>query len=81
MRRFQSLYRYCILFVPHLNGEELVISINYSIGTGEGCLERRLPGVGTYEDELGVEQLVWDVGPGGAMGDGRDRLEVSNLLA
>ena len=69
------------MLVSHLDGEKLVISINDSIGTGEGCLERRLPGVGTYEDELGLEQSVWYIGLGSAMGDGRDRLEVANLLA
>ena len=71
MCRLQSVYRYCILFVSHLDGEKLVIPIDYSIGTGERCLERCLPGVGSYEHELGVDQLVWDVGPGSAMGDGR----------
>ena len=78
---FQSVYRYCVLPISHLYGEKLVISIDDSIGTGEGCLERRLPGVCAYENVLGVEQTVWDVGLGSAMGDGRDRLEVSNLLA
>ena len=77
----QSVYRYCVLPVSHLNGEKLVISIDDSIGTGEGCLERRLPGICANKDKFGIEQPVWDIGLGRAMGDGRDRSEISNFLA
>ena len=77
---FQSVNRHGVLFISHLYGEKLVISLDDSIGTGEGSLERRLPGVCAYEDVLGVEQTVRDIGLGRAMCDGRDRLEVSNLL-
>ena len=81
MRLFQPVYRNRVLLVPHLDCEELVIAVDDSIGTCEGCLERGLPGIGADEHELGVEQPVWDIGLGRAMGDGRDRLEVPDLLS
>ena len=69
------------MFVPHLDCEELVVAVYDSIGTGEGCLERGLSGIGADEYELGLEQAVWDVGLGRSVGDGGDWLEVSDLLS
>ena len=69
------------MLVPHLEREELVVAVNDSIGTREGCLERGLSGIGADEYELGLEQAVWDVGLGRSVGDGGDWLEVSDLLS
>ena len=76
----QPVYRHRVLLVPHLEREELVVAVNDSIGTCEGCLERGLSGIGADEYELGLEQAVWDVGLGRSVSDGRDRSEVFDLL-
>ena len=70
-----------ILSVSHLKGEKFVVAVDDSIGTGEGCLERCLPGVCADKDKFGIEQPVRNVGLGRAVGDGRNWSEVSDFLA
>jgi hypothetical protein len=70
-----------ILPVSHLKGEKFVVAVDDSIGTSEGCLERRLPGICANKDKFGIKQPVWDIGLGRAVGDGGDRSEISNFLA
>jgi hypothetical protein len=77
---FETVDRDVVFPGAHLKGEKLIRTVDDSIWTFIGCLERGFSCIGSDKHELCLGQNVWHVDFDGTMGAGGDRLEVTDLL-